>query len=501
MVDEMFEVMNKRNSLAFLLALILLIGFAVTSVFSYLSSRDLIRANLSNKELPLTGDNVYSEIQKDILRPVFISSQMAQNTFMRDWLLAGQRDVAQLTRYLKEIKVTYNTVTAFLVTDINKTYYHFSAPPRIVREDVPSDAWYFRSRTLKDAYEINVDQDQANRNVLTIFINHRMLGYDGEYLGITGVGLTFSNISALIAEYEHKYERHIYFVDATGAVVVSADKSNAARRNIKEMAGLRDIADAILAGKAEPLRLQYVSREGNSGGNGNERQVQLNSRYVPELKWHLLVEQDSSEAVKPVLRVLFINLGFSAIAAMLVFWLTLKAVRHQQRQLENLASTDSLTGLLNRQEAQLRIKRSMRQQSSSGDIATGLFFDVDYFKKINDSAGHQVGDAALIAISRALLQQIPPNAILARWGGEEFFIYLPQANLASGAALAEAIRLAVLQVKVPGFDANAQVSISCGVGALMPNETFENFFARVDAALYRAKARGRNCVETSVVSN
>ncbi len=493
--------MNKRNSLAFLLALILLIGFAVTSVFSYVSSSRLIRANLSDAELPLTGDNVYSEIQKDILRPVFIASQMAQNTFMRDWMLAGQRDVAQLTRYLKEIKLSYNTVTAFLVTDINKTYYHFSAPPRVVSADVATDGWYFKSRALTEAYEINVDQDRANRNALTIFINHRILGYNGEFLGITGVGLTFSNISALIAEYERKYRRQIYFVDANGVIVVSAAKSNTTTRNIKEIEGLRDVAETILAGRREPLRLQYIRRDENHG----ERQVQLNARYVPELKWHLLVEQDSSEAVEPVRRVLFFNLAFSALAALLVFWLTLTAVRRHQRQLEGLANTDSLTGLLNRQEAHRLIKRNMRQQNSGNESAAGLFFDIDYFKKINDSAGHQVGDAALIAVARVLTQHLPKDAVLARWGGEEFLIYLPKATLDDASALAETIRLAVSQITIAGLENNsntgARLTISAGVGAFLRTETFESFFVRIDAALYRAKANGRNRVEKSVVSN
>jgi diguanylate cyclase (GGDEF)-like protein len=492
--------MNKRTSLAFLLALILLVGFTVTSVFSYVASSKLIRANLNDNELPLTGDNVYSEIQKDFLRPIFIASQMAQNTFMRDWVLRGQRDVAQLSRYLREVKTSYGTITAFLITDSNKTYYHFNAAPRFVREDAVSDAWYFKARQLQDAYEINVDQDQANRNALTIFINHRMLGYNNEFLGITGVGLTFNNISALLIEYERKYKRHIYFVDASGNVVISSRKSDLVSSNIKKIEGLQNIAATILSGKAEPLRLEYIT----SDESQSKRQVQLNSRYVPELKWHLLVEQDGSEAVQPVLRVLFINLGFSALAALLVFWLTLKAVRRHQYQLEGIANTDSLTGLLNRQEAQRQINRIIRQNLTATQQAAVLFFDVDHFKQINDSAGHLVGDVALMAVASCLKHYVPSNAVLARWGGEEFLVLIPRTSLDDAAKLAEIIRHALLSVRVAGLIKPAsgpQMTISCGVGTFMRTETFESLFARVDEALYRAKANGRNRVEKSVVSN
>ena len=190
-----------------------------------------------------------------------------------------------------------------------------------------------------------------------------------------------------------------------------------------------------------------------------------------------------------------------ALAALLVFWVTLKAVRRHQHQLERLASVDGLTGLLNRQEAQRQIKRTMRQQIDANTAPTAMFFDVDFFKKINDSAGHQVGDTALVAVARAIKQHVPQDAVLARWGGEEFFVMLPKSNLEDVATLAEAIRQAIAKLRVAGLEPNTAVTVSCGVGALMRNETFEAFFARVDAALYRAKANGRNCVERSVVSN
>ena len=68
---------------------------------SYLVSKDALRRGLSENMLPITGDNIYSEIQKDILRPVFVSAQMANDTFVRDWILDGEQDGAQISRYLK----------------------------------------------------------------------------------------------------------------------------------------------------------------------------------------------------------------------------------------------------------------------------------------------------------------------------------------------------------------------------------------------------------------
>jgi len=101
-------------------------GFSISLVRSKLgvASTQSIRESISTQQLPLTGDNVYSELQKDIIRPIHLSASMAQNTFLRDWLSDGEREPEKITRYLKEIKDKNNIVTAFLVSEISRKYYH-----------------------------------------------------------------------------------------------------------------------------------------------------------------------------------------------------------------------------------------------------------------------------------------------------------------------------------------------------------------------------------------
>ena len=98
-----------------LILLTLVAGFVATSLASYLASRNAIEHGIADQTLPLTGDNIYSEIQKDMLRPVFISSLMAHDTFVRDWILAGEANPAQIVRYLAEVKKKYGAITSFLV--------------------------------------------------------------------------------------------------------------------------------------------------------------------------------------------------------------------------------------------------------------------------------------------------------------------------------------------------------------------------------------------------
>ena len=104
-----------KTRLISVVSLIIVAGFLVTSLAAYFVSADSAKRAILESELPLTGDNVYSEIQRDLLRPVFISSLMASDTFLRDWVLGGEGEELRVRRYLKEIMERYDTFTAFFV--------------------------------------------------------------------------------------------------------------------------------------------------------------------------------------------------------------------------------------------------------------------------------------------------------------------------------------------------------------------------------------------------
>ena len=153
--------LNRQWSLIVLLLVLLGSGFLVTSLASYYAALDSIRAGIVNTELPLTSDNVYSEIQKDLVRPILISSMMSRDTYMRDWVLGGEQDAEQITRYLREVQEHYATVTSFFVSAKTHTYYQAKGVLKQVNEAEPRDDWYFRVRDMHAPYEINVDVDLA----------------------------------------------------------------------------------------------------------------------------------------------------------------------------------------------------------------------------------------------------------------------------------------------------------------------------------------------------
>ncbi len=166
-----------------------------------------------------------------------------------------------------------------------------------------------------------------------------------------------------------------------------------------------------------------------------------------------------------------------------------------QEALAQRASTDSLTGLLNREEVFQQIEQQLRRQRRrEGDQLAVLFCDLDHFKEVNDSCGHQAGDAVLEEMARRLRSCLRSSDLAARIGGDELVVVLTEVGgQAEAMAIAEKLRQLALE-PVPTLGGLARVSLSVGVALALPGEDLDGLLARADAAMYEAKRRGRNQV-------
>jgi diguanylate cyclase (GGDEF)-like protein len=469
-------------------SILLVAGFLTTILASYFVSREAIRQNVVQQALPLTSDNIYSEIQKDILRPVFISSLMASDTFLRDWMLSGETDTDRIARYLKQVKDKYHTVSAFLVSDKTQRYYYPDGVLKTVSPSIGRDAWFYRVREMKADYETNVDLDMANRDTLTVFINHRVFDYDGNFIGATGVGLTLDTVSTLLDSYQQRFHRNIYFVDINGVVKMTGRSMRNVRGAITALPGIASIASQILNRSPVPTELEYQRGDAT---------VLLSSRFIPELDWYLLVEQDISDVVKPIRHVFYINIAVSAAITLLVLALTLFAVNRYQRQLETVAGTDSLTGLLNRQAFEFVFQQAMLDSERRGSPLSAVLFDVDHFKAVNDDHGHLAGDRILRQIADTVRTALRESDIVTRWGGEEFLVLLKDCPLQQAEMIAEKLRQSIAAQNFVLPSGTLSLTASLGVAEYECGESSTSFFARADKALYRAKTGGRNRSEVS----
>lgn len=478
---------SDKATLITVLWLLLSAGFLATTLVSYFVSRDLIRESIVATELPLTSDNVYSEIQKDLVRPILISSMMSRDTFLRDWVVGGEREPERMTRYLKEVMAHYGAFTSFFVSDTSRNYYQASGILKAIKASELRDEWYFRVRSMAEPYEINVDPDLANRDKLTIFINYRVFDYAQRFIGATGVGLTVDSVIRMIDDYQQRYERSIYFVDGKGRIVVSGKNGMAGKSegnaSIRDIDGLGDQADAILqAGKGS---FEYR--------NKGHRHF-LNVRYIPELKWHLFVVKEESSALSEIQRTLYLNLALCFVITSSVLLIVYSTINRHQRRLEQMATTDNLTGLANRHALELLLDQGTREASRQKTRMSAIMFDIDHFKKLNDNRGHLAGDHVLQGVAATLKDSLRTSDIACRWGGEEFLVILKETDLTASTRLANTIRSRIEQQRTTIDGSAVAVTVSAGVAAYRPGESQENFISRVDTLLYQAKREGRNRV-------
>lgn len=317
---------RQRTMLVAAVSILLVTGFLITSLTSYFVSRTSLRSEISHNELPLTSDNIYSEIQQDLLRPVFISSLMATDTFLRDWVIGGEVEKKQIARYLKEIQIKYQTFTAFFVSEKTKTYYHADGVLKKVSPDETRDEWYFRVREMMDDYEINVDPDLANKDTMTIFINYRVFDYDNNYIGATGVGLRVGAVKDLIEIYQKKYNREIYFVGKSGKIELAGSGFEHSVKDISQFEHSALFMDKL--GSKSESSFSYKKRNGQV--------VHTNIRYIDEFEWYLVVEQPEQETIKEIFTTLVINLAICVVVTIIVLVLVNLSVTNYQNKIDTL---------------------------------------------------------------------------------------------------------------------------------------------------------------------
>lgn len=191
-----------------------------------------------------------------------------------------------------------------------------------------------------------------------------------------------------------------------------------------------------------------------------------------------------------------LDAGFSYLAMMLALacvatlvWLSLCVHRCE---LQRMAHSDSLTGLVNRGAFEVILSRDLRRCHRSGTTLGVMLIDLDYFKQVNDSYGHAVGDRVLRRISGALSARIRPTDVLARYGGEEFVVLLRDSGAEDAHGAAERIRSDIQALD--GLPDGISLTASIGVAVSMPGESPDELLLRADEALYRSKREGRNLV-------
>lgn len=212
------------------------------------------------------------------------------------------------------------------------------------------------------------------------------------------------------------------------------------------------------------------------------------------LMWNIEPVQPISETALHLVQLFNLTVVFAMFSYLASYYLQM--VVRAQRKLKEMATTDPLTGLFNRRHMQFLAESELARFERSGHPVSFLLLDADYFKAINDKYGHETGDQVLVTLSRLIRDELRTQDLVARWGGEEFLVLLPDTRADSARGIAERIRASLESFPWKQVaDQNLVVTLSAGISELREGDDLNSVINRADHALYRGKGAGRNRVE------
>jgi diguanylate cyclase (GGDEF)-like protein len=303
----------------------------------------------------------------------------------------------------------------------------------------------------------------------------------------------FARRNGLLLEVDgHRYGRRLQHAVTAPVQLVSGGKpiGSVVAQVALDSATLRQLS----AGAARGVRLTFVTNGGAPAKKGRGITLPLAKGAVVRAYLPSRIESHRRNAAYERVA----EAGLLALVALMLLTLVLarpllRAFRWTEEQASE-ARIDALTGLANRRALEEILAAEISRAHRFAHQLAVVLLDLDRFKEINDSFGHGAGDVMLRAVSRLLTSLARQGDTVARWGGEEFVVVLPETDLVGARRFAERLRRTIEAHSV----GDMKTSASCGVATMLPEDNVEELLAAADQALYQAKSNGRNRTESAV---
>ncbi|MEG1952758.1 MAG: diguanylate cyclase [Hydrogenoanaerobacterium sp.] len=478
----------------FIVCMIIIIGFAITSVISYKSNLGIYKTDIEQVSW-LTSDGIYNDISMIFSKPVSVSLTMANDSLLKSFLktegIASENSdyLEKMKTYLNSYRQKYNYDSVFLVSAATGYYYHYKGLDRVLAEGDPENVWYYSFLKNSDEYSLNVDNDQAKDNIITVFVNCKIKDDDGSVLGVVGVGMQVDSLQELLRSYEKEYGITAYLVDKNGTIEISSAKTGYEKINLFDNSPYAKNKDNILS-KNENRQDFWYSAASKDGF--------VVTRYEPNLKWHLIVENDTSSMTNRLNIHLFQSILIIVMIVLLVLvTITLVMLKYNAQIVKLTLMTgvrrDSITQLYNKRATEEIITNILKDDAQHNVQHALLIFDIDNFKNVNDTMGHSFGDHVIIELADELKSQFREDDVVGRIGGDEFAVLVK--NIESSADLLQKLGRICSRLGTKDVGDGQVYHVSCSIGVAFfkkDGTSYSELFEKADQALYYAKGHGKN---------
>ena len=323
-----------------LVCLIIIIGFLLTAVLSYRANYSASMENIEQVSA-LTSEGIYYQMSGTFTKPVNISLTMANDSLLRECLLreSGRLNDTAYTEtirdYLSSYRDKYGYDSVFLVSDATGRYYNYDGLDRVLTRGNPENQWYYALAENDEEYTVVVDNDEVRgaQNEITVFVNCKIRDDHGQILGVVGVGLRVSHLQSLLQGYQNEFGVGACLIDGQGTIEISSTHTGYEAVNLFDAGRYgEDVRAQILSWNGtEEARSFWVPAHGGQGQN------YVVTRYLPELDWRLVVEQDTGAKMTALNRQLMLTVVVILLIIGVILYVITHVIRSFNRQIVTLA--------------------------------------------------------------------------------------------------------------------------------------------------------------------
>lgn len=327
--------MMKKNVLLhtnLLVCIVIIIGYLATAIISYRTNWDIFEKDVEQVS-KLTMESISHQIDSNFTKPVNISLTMANDSLLKDFLeeedehLEDEVYIETMREYLEAYRAKYQYDSVFLVSAQTNRYYHFNGLDRVLTPDNEENVWYYSFLEEGEEYSLNIDNDEASKNEITVFINAKITNSDGNIIGIVGVGFQVDTLQKLLRKYEDEFDVKAYLVNRQGVIEISTDRTGYEGTALFADSSYASLKDNVLENSNDKLDLWY------KGANG---EGYLATQYIENLEWFLVIDHDTSDLSRQLIFQLIGSLGMLILVVAFVLFTIISIIRKYNQQVIRL---------------------------------------------------------------------------------------------------------------------------------------------------------------------
>ena len=484
--------LNPKRYKYVLVSVVLFLIILLLGSLAFIFSMRKIQHTNTGRELSQTVEIEKLKLKAEINGEIALILKMADSPMVRQYFLhPGDPDLKRVAiEELLGYRRVLGTKLIFWVSDIDKKFYLNNSYAYTVDLNSPDNSWYNLSLNGTEAFNFNINYHSDLKGT-NFWINAPVFDSNHRPIGVVGTGI---NVSSFIDFVYRNYSgaASLFLFDKTGKITGAKDKNLVSNKtDLESELGKTGAVIFSMLDNLENSKTLYFNVPGGMVALG----------VIPEFDWYVcaILPVGLKETLKTSMTIYFIAM-MAVIAAIFIIFNLIRInseLNRERNTYRDMSLIDALTGIYNRRFLEENLERTIKALSRSESKLSILMLDVDYFKKYNDTYGHNMGDTCLKAVANTLAKSIVrSDDFIARYGGEEFVVVLPNADEQGAKKVAERLLKNIRTLNIPHEknDAASFVTVSIGGATNIVNHshTVDHYFKRADEALYKSKQKGRN---------